>query len=629
MSQRLKTISASSGFLENCDVEFSPQLTCIIGARGTCKSTLIESIRFAFDCDPERVAVLTRSPSEPHDSSAQSGLLRATLGPGTVSCEVETLRPDGESTASLERELDSSPRIYRDGVQEIDESGLFDRIEIYSQGEMQRVADDSRLRLQLIDRAHRARLRQLNDQLSIIRRDLQSIGPEFLQLRHAIASRQAPLNQLIAHRQQLSELETSKPQLPAALQKEREQYEWRQQIFNYASSQASRFVQVRKAVDSWVTEAAALTEAGEFFKKLGMEPESDAIYAVLASVTQLVQAARGFQQETGATLDSELDALRRRLEALNGTYYQLRKEEEHVNAYLKEKDALARQILMLEKLLSEKNALEKKQQDLLVKRGTLRSTMAAIGDEVFQLRLAEVDRINSAFGTQVVLTISQGTRTGDYQHRLEDLLSGSRLRDQSEIAADIAGRIAPSELIDIVETGDAGRLAAQLNRDASQMTRCVSYLADSEGLYGLEGLLLEDELDVQLYIEGAPHRVDELSKGQKATALLPLILRDADYPLLFDQPEDDLDNRFIYDSLVQTIRALKLKRQLVFVTHNANIPVLGEAEKVIVMQMESPRKARAPESGTVDEMRAHILQLLEGGEEAFRLRQQKYGIRNS
>lgn len=115
-----------------------------------------------------------------------------------------------------------------------------------------------------------------------------------------------------------------------------------------------------------------------------------------------------------------------------------------------------------------------------------------------------------------------------------------------------------------------------------------------------------------------------LSKGQKATALLPLILREADYPLVMDQPEDDLDNRFIFGTLVERIRELKQKRQLIFVTHNANIPVLGNADNIVVMRMETPSRAATPAIGTVDERKADILTLLEGGVEAFRRRHQQY-----
>ena len=88
------------------------------------------------------------------------------------------------------------------------------------------------------------------------------------------------------------------------------------------------------------------------------------------------------------------------------------------------------------------------------------------------------------------------------------------------------------------------------------MTRLMSFLIDSPHLYELEGHIFEDRLNITMFDEGVPKPVNTLSKGQKATALLPLILREAPYPLVFDQPEDDLDNRFIFTSLVQHVRDL-------------------------------------------------------------------------
>jgi len=147
---------------------------------------------------------------------------------------------------------------------------------------------------------------------------------------------------------------------------------------------------------------------------------------------------------------------------------------------------------------------------------------------------------------------------------------------------------------------------------------------DTPLLYDLEGHIFEDRLDITMVDGGKTKPVESLSKGQKATALLPLILRPADYPLIFDQPEDDLDNRFIFNSLVQTIRELKQQRQIIFVTHNANIPVIGEAENVIVMRMDSSTKASAALHGSVDERKKEIIELLEGGAEAFTERQRRY-----
>ncbi|MDE0306446.1 MAG: hypothetical protein OXI87_16445 [Albidovulum sp.] len=84
--------------------------------------------------------------------------------------------------------------------------------------------------------------------------------------------------------------------------------------------------------------------------------------------------------------------------------------------------------------------------------------------------------------------------------------------------------------------------------------------------------------------EGAPavwQTLQALSTGQKATAVLLLLLLESEIPLLVDQPEDDLDNRFITEGLVPIMRQEKRRRQFVFCTHNAIVPVLGDAELIL------------------------------------------------
>jgi ABC-type lipoprotein export system ATPase subunit len=104
---------------------------------------------------------------------------------------------------------------------------------------------------------------------------------------------------------------------------------------------------------------------------------------------------------------------------------------------------------------------------------------------------------------------------------------------------------------------------------------------------------------------------------------LPILLMDSENPLLIDQPEDNLDNRFVYETIVDSISKVKKKRQLLFVTHNPNIPVLGEADKVIVLESDGTN-AKMVNQGTVDHCKANIVTLLEGGEDAFNRRKVRY-----
>ena len=104
---------------------------------------------------------------------------------------------------------------------------------------------------------------------------------------------------------------------------------------------------------------------------------------------------------------------------------------------------------------------------------------------------------------------------------------------------------------------------------------------------------------------------------------MPILLLDSANPLLIDQPEDNLDNRFVFENIVATIGSMKQRRQLIFVTHNPNIPVLGEADRVFVMDSDGVN-ARKSQAGSVDDCKQSIVTLLEGGEDAFRRRSQRY-----
>ncbi|MCY3569158.1 MAG: hypothetical protein OXH38_11055, partial [Chloroflexi bacterium] len=279
----------------------------------------------------------------------------------------------------------------------------------------------------------------------------------------------------------------------------------------------------------------------------------------------------------------------------------------------------------LEQLRSEAEGERKKESDLLNERRKLRGKLRQIDDQLYDLRIAEIDSINDEHGDTVQLTLSSSSNTRAYADHLRELLVGSRIHAQEEVARSIVDRLEPSTLIDLAEAGDAHQLADLLGRDLGQMTRIVAQLGDHDDLYDLETELPANRLEVTFFDDGEPKPVETLSKGQRATALLPIILRPLPYPLLFDQPEDDLDNSFVFKSLVATVRQLKSKRQLIFVTHNANIPVLGEAERIVVMSMKGPKSAAPALTGSVDGRKQEILNLLEGGAEAFAKRERYYG----
>ena len=107
---------------------------------------------------------------------------------------------------------------------------------------------------------------------------------------------------------------------------------------------------------------------------------------------------------------------------------------------------------------------------------------------------------------------------------------------------------------------------------------------------------------------------------------MKLFLAEGDHPLIVDQPEENLDNKFIYGELVGAFRKAKKDRQVIIATNNANLAVNTDAEQIIVAGFES--NIISYKSGSLEdfEMREDIMPILEGGEEAFRKREAKYGI---
>lgn len=125
--------------------------------------------------------------------------------------------------------------------------------------------------------------------------------------------------------------------------------------------------------------------------------------------------------------------------------------------------------------------------------------------------------------------------------------------------------------------------------------------------------------------EAGSFQHNDLSSGQKNTAILSLLLARGTGPVMIDQPEDELDSEFLYKELVPLLRKAKKQRQLIVVTHNANIPVNADAELIYALKAEGGRGVCLSQGGLdCPNVSEAVLDIMEGSEEAFRRRQEKY-----
>ncbi|GGD73369.1 hypothetical protein GCM10011514_41780 [Emticicia aquatilis] len=149
---------------------------------------------------------------------------------------------------------------------------------------------------------------------------------------------------------------------------------------------------------------------------------------------------------------------------------------------------------------------------------------------------------------------------------------------------------------------------------------------NDESIDQLDLLFPEDEIQIEYKLGNTYKPISNGSAGQKTAAILTLLLSHGTKPLILDQPEDDLDNRLIYDLVVDQMRHSKEFRQIIVVTHNANIPVNGDSEHIIVMDSET-KHIQVKLTGSVEkgDIKEEICNVMEGGIDAFSMRSKRYG----
>ncbi len=174
-------------------------------------------------------------------------------------------------------------------------------------------------------------------------------------------------------------------------------------------------------------------------------------------------------------------------------------------------------------------------------------------------------------------------------------------------------------------------------------TAAVSSAKDKRFVSHIQGLAPEqidriccwfpgDSLDVRYSIkDGESHKpIEQGSPGQKTAALLAFILSYGNEPLVLDQPEDDLDNHLIYDLIVTQLRKIKQHRQILIVTHNANIVVNGDAENVVALDVKAGQTRIKTQGGLQEpSIREEICRVMEGGKEAFEQRYRRISVESA
>lgn len=615
---RLRRLTVVGGFLDGIDCEFSPGLNCIIGGRGTGKTTILEFIRYALDLQPEGAT----------NRRNTQGLIDHNLGGGRIRLTIETKegliyivsRTAGESPVVLDSEGNPTDISLPSG-------GIFGT-DIYSQNEVEGIADKALSQLALIDSFEAEDVRK--DALDIRRTvsALKSNAHECIEAQKVIGGVAGELSTLQSLEAKLKEFKVATGQDAETVDQAHEHKAQRDR-------EMRAIAEVQGSLGNYVGEIGALV--GRIGRDIATVLDQDAVAGPNAAA---VEALRNALLDCGMEVDCFLGEAKKRVQTGAASFSA---EADQLAAAQKKQDADFDRLIGTHKEAmnqsAERTGLERRRNEILAKkrvhdqkrkelqslqkdRNALLGRLSGLRDHRFAIRKEVIDRINAQVSPQIRVRVEQYGNTQFYQVLLESSLSSAGVQHR-KVAARIAASISPSDFTEIIRQGDVTALSDRAEINPDQARKIVLALSGGSELYDFEIVELVDLPCIEL-LDGSEYKNSlTLSTGQKCTSILPILLLDSEKPLLIDQPEDNLDNRFIFTTVVRRICEVKNKRQLIFITHNPNIPVLGDADKVFVLT-SSGESAVIEKEGSVDACQREIVTLLEGGEEAFKERRRRY-----
>ena len=233
-----------------------------------------------------------------------------------------------------------------------------------------------------------------------------------------------------------------------------------------------------------------------------------------------------------------------------------------------------------------------------------------------------LERIHDQFDGRILARRIDGGR----REPLEGFIGNLRQRGVTRWWNDLTDeeRPSPDELVN--QLGANG--LARLGMSAAVQETFVANVRKAT-MRELAAVRCRDQYVLEFRMDDGNYRpIESLSGGQRVNLLLSLLLETNDErPLVIDQPEDQIDNRSLFETMLPALKRLKGRRQIIVATHSANIVVNGDAEQVIQLEATSDRGHVAC-CGAIEEpaVRDAIVRTVDGGDEAFRLRRLKYGF---
>ncbi len=642
---RIESLKITGGYLDGVQIDFSEHLNAVIGGRGTGKTTLLECIRYALQLKP-----LGKDAQKKHDEIIKENL--------------------GKSKARIEMVIRSSQmngkrftvaRRYGESASVKDESGnlstfapidLLPRIEIYGQSEIYEIAQDKTSQRQLLTRFLDAGQQDGEARIQESLSKLAENRKKLIEAQAIVASIEDEVALLPKLEEQTGQfkvlgledklkivplLETEKRLQNRAIEEECPNLD---NTFQAVRDSLPDTVFLSDSAIDHLPHAESLRKMRSVLGVLRGDAE-----ALLNQWQQIYATAKATMASHAQALDA---AIQQEESALEKTFKELPASEGKTGKeigfefqrLLKEIERIRPKKTMIDNRTKVVTELSRKRKAVLDELSSIRADRSA----QFELSLKS---LNKRLSGKLKLTVKP---EADRAPVIQFLL-GCKLENVGEARLSWvreADDFSPVKLAEMVrqyaEIRRDGNLSAigvehiEISMHFTENWKMTQTVIDALSRLTTEQLLQLEEIELPGLIsielntahEGVEtfRPLDKLSTGQQCTAILHLLLLQNFDPLLMDQPEDNLDNAFIADRIVTELRSAKIARQFIFATHNANIPVFGDAEWIGVFEVqEGQSKMPAESQGAIDvtQIRDKAANILEGGKIAFNQRKAKYG----
>ncbi|ARK33593.1 hypothetical protein EQH94_11915 [Lactiplantibacillus plantarum] len=606
----IDSIKVTGGYLDGLAFDLSKSLNTLIGGRGTGKSTLISLIRYALDDEP----------SDDANRKDLNEIIRSNMGvSGVITLGIKSSEQLDQSY-TIKRRFKQDPVILDQygSIVNLKVKDIIPNIEIYGQNEIMSVVGNSDRKREVVDRLIKVskntiiKLKNCNQAISSNSNEIQKL----LEEQGSNAEKLTELPRIE------SQYETLTNQGITEKLKSFTPFVTQQATFDSLESNISSYkISLPKMVGTdelsslhVETVNNEITEFNTFLKT-----EEDKINNQLKDLYVVYKS----EFKSWTVKKNEADSkIKKVIESLPD--FHDRNSQEIATLY----QEVIQQKAQLEPLRSKQTAISKKLHELRQNRLNLIEDYKSALDEKNSSIEKQIKKLNKLNKHQLRGKLRLEIQPQGNIRKLLDYLG--KLKGIGD--AKLRG-IAEQTTIDVftftnnIRNGDVVMLMDTYNLTKATAETLLK-LTESQ-LLEIEDIRLTDIAKIQLFVGGKFKDIESLSKGQQCTAILDIIMLDNKDPLIVDQPEDNLDNSFITNNLVDGIRHNKNSRQYVFATHNANIPVFGDAELIATLhEVDGQGEVETSGVGSIDDenVKKNVINILEGGAKAFRMRESKYNI---